>query len=193
MSAEGSLLTPDLRKNTLLAPTVQTVNIPNFEFIPRRVISARTIKVYCFSGCQHPDEARHLRGGSTLVDLQSTEVLADDPVNIEPKNAGVRELHPLRTRDLGPKPTCVDDRGSGKNLKFSGICPGIPVHPYGAVIVEEYLVSAAEEDLCAPLRCAYDRVLREYAPWPGWFPVHVSITFDVCDHNIRRVGLGGGH
>jgi hypothetical protein len=34
---------PNLRQDTLLAPTVQAVNIFNFEFISRRVISARTI------------------------------------------------------------------------------------------------------------------------------------------------------
>jgi hypothetical protein len=115
-------------------------------------------------------------------------------MDIEPKNAGVRELHPLRTRDLGPKPTCVDDRGSGKNLKFSGICPGIPVHPYGAVLVEEYPVPAAEKDLCAPLRRANDCVLGAYAPQPRRrFPVNVRIAFELCDHNIGRARLGGGH
>jgi hypothetical protein len=77
------------RQIALSAPTVQTVNIRSIELVSGRVVSARTIQIYGLSGCQYPDEARHLRSGGAFVNPQFAKILANEPVDIEWKNAGI--------------------------------------------------------------------------------------------------------
>jgi hypothetical protein len=88
----------------LPAPTVETINILNSEFIPGRVISARSIEVYRLTSCQHPDEARHLRGSRAIVDLELAESLACRLMNIEPKNAASDTCTPCTHATEGPSP-----------------------------------------------------------------------------------------
>jgi hypothetical protein len=178
---------PNYRRAALAAPTVQTVNLCNVEFVSWGVIPAGTIQFDRLSSCKYPDEARHFSSGRAPEDLEMAESLADDPVDIEPKNTSVRELCLLHASDRRPEPTCNDDGRSRKDLQFGGIRIGIVVYPNRAVFAEEHSVAAAEQDLSSTFAGSHNCVLGDDAPGSRrWVSIDVRTSFNIRNRNSER-------
>jgi hypothetical protein len=65
------------------------------------VVSATAIQFCHLAVRQHPHEARHLGSGGAFIHPDPGESLAYFIVDIESKNAGIRELHFFFTNHYG--------------------------------------------------------------------------------------------
>jgi hypothetical protein len=100
----------------LPSPKIQTVDIGDIEIAPLGVISAPSIQVYGRAVRQYPDEARHLRSGTALVYPDAAEFFVRHTVNIEAKNAGLRESHVFFAKHLRAEFSRGDDDRTSNNL-----------------------------------------------------------------------------